>query len=430
MYVIVTDVEYRMSLAAIRDLSESGCRVVCVTTKPLPLAIGGASRYAEKTYVIDSKQTNYIDQLDAICRSYIVEGVLPVVLPIGKFTLYELARRPLRYGLHLSAAEDVLEAANNKMNVLSVAASLGIRIPASYVQNKDESIGAFALRIAYPCVIKYRDGEALGLKADKRYQIIRRPEDFAVQYERMRALQEAPLVQQYIEGDGWGVSCVFDGSRMTEYLCHRRIREYPVSGGPSTCCISTDGGGLPQAAQKLLRALSFRGVAMVEFKGSREGGFYLMEINPRVWGSFALTRAAGSRFADKWRKAAAALPTLDAASGGVPGAGSDGMSGGVHRTAPSAEPDGVLGNASGGVPDAIYALASDAPLPKASYRTGVKMIYRVNDMAACLSYLKQGRFGKAFGALADILNPFIRDGVFEWRDPKPFWIYIKHLRKA
>jgi hypothetical protein len=139
-----------------------------------------------------------------------------------------------------------------------------------------------------------------------------------------------------------------------------------------------------------------------------------MEINPRLWGSYALTRAAGSRFADSWRKAAAGLPPQP------------------RGEAPAAMPDAGRAVPSGprpmvpGAGDGTAAAAGKAP--EAPYRTGVKMSYRVNDLAACLSYFRHGRMAKGFGALADILNPFVRDGVFEWRDPKPFFVYL--FRKA
>ena len=47
-------------------------------------------------------------------------------------------------------------------------------------------------------------------------------------------------------------------------------------------------------AVSLLQAIEFTGIAMVEFKGA-----YLLECNPRIWGSFPLTDACGSRCAER-----------------------------------------------------------------------------------------------------------------------------------
>ena len=49
-------------------------------------------------------------------------------------------------------------------------------------------------------------------------------------------------------------------------------------------------------AEKLLVALNWHGVAMVEFKLDPDGQHWLMEINPRFWGSLALAIDAGVDF--------------------------------------------------------------------------------------------------------------------------------------
>jgi protein-tyrosine-phosphatase len=49
-------------------------------------------------------------------------------------------------------------------------------------------------------------------------------------------------------------------------------------------------------AERLLTALKWHGVAMVEFKMDDRGQYWLMEINPRLWGSLALSIDAGIDF--------------------------------------------------------------------------------------------------------------------------------------
>ena len=49
----------------------------------------------------------------------------------------------------------------------------------------------------------------------------------------------SPIVQEKVEGPGEGVNLLLDqSSRLVCAFCHRRLREYPVTGGPSTCCVS------------------------------------------------------------------------------------------------------------------------------------------------------------------------------------------------
>ena len=78
---------------------------------------------------------------------------------------------------------------------------------------------------------------------------------------------------------------------------HQRIREYPISGGPSTLRESIADPLVEKMAEKILRALDWFGVAMVEFRyDPRDGLPKLMEINPRFWGSLPLAVYAGVDF--------------------------------------------------------------------------------------------------------------------------------------
>ena len=81
-------------------------------------------------------------------------------------------------------------------------------------------------------------------------------------------------------------------------FAHRRIREYPVSGGASTYRESvTVPADLRRWSEQLLRSADWSGAAMVEFRRcARSGTAYLMEVNARLWGSLQLAIDAGVDF--------------------------------------------------------------------------------------------------------------------------------------
>ena len=68
-------------------------------------------------------------------------------------------------------------------------------------------------------------------------------------------------------------------------------------------------------------------------------------------------------------------------------------------------------------------LSYPAPVPV----SGRRMIFAASDLTAALGYAKQGRPGMAVRALGDLLNPAVRDGVFEWGDIKPGLAYFRSL---
>jgi protein-tyrosine-phosphatase len=103
--------------------------------------------------------------------------------------------------------------------------------------------------------------------------------------------------QEYIGGRGLGIEFLFNQGQRVWHFAHERIHEYPLTGGASTYRRSVHADPtLLEQAQQLLAALRWHGVAMVEFKVGRDGSFYLMEINPRLWGSLALSIDAGVNF--------------------------------------------------------------------------------------------------------------------------------------
>jgi predicted ATP-grasp superfamily ATP-dependent carboligase len=82
------------------------------------------------------------------------------------------------------------------------------------------------------------------------------------------------------------------------HFAHRRLREKPPSGGVSVYCESVaPDPAIVNASAQLLAKLNWLGVAMLEYKVERRTGIpYLMEVNPRFWGSLQLAIDAGVDF--------------------------------------------------------------------------------------------------------------------------------------
>lgn len=371
--VLVTDTKYRASLAAVQSLGRAGYPVAALHTQGdggAPAAF--ASKYVKKRVILpcSAKDEKYPELLAQVCGSLGEEyGAAPVVFPVGAATLAQLAehREELgEYARFLVSPPAVLEAANDKRRVGELARSLGVPAPKEY------PCPGGALPEAFPVVVKPRCGEKFGLHAEERYRKAYDPAGFRAAWEAMARYDPQPVVQELLTGEAMGVSLVMDGkSRPVSALCHRRVREYPTQGGPSSCCESVWDGALVEHAVKLLRGLGFVGLAMVEFKGGK-----LLEINPRVWGSFPLTYKCGAPLAQDYVRAS---------------------------------------------------LGEELPLIQGpGYKTGVRMQFVLNDGLACLGYLRQGQPGRGLRGLVDLLNPRVKDGVFSCDDPRPFIRYLKN----
>lgn len=105
------------------------------------------------------------------------------------------------------------------------------------------------------------------------------------------------IVQEYIPGRGCGLFATYQNGVCKRVFMHRRVREYPATGGVSSCAESFWDSTLESHGRRMLDALNWHGVAMVEFRqDDRDSEYKLMEINPKFWGSLDLAMAAGADF--------------------------------------------------------------------------------------------------------------------------------------
>jgi len=129
---------------------------------------------------------------------------------------------------------------------------------------------------------------------------VKRREDLVPLYQRVHERYPFPLIQEWIPDGGgiFGFSALFDGaSNMKAAFIHRKLRMYPVQGGPSTLREGVEHPQIMELGFSLLKSLNWKGVAMVEFKvDPRDGIPKLMEVNPRFWGSLHLAVVSGVDF--------------------------------------------------------------------------------------------------------------------------------------
>ena len=256
---VVTDGKYRASLAAVRALGEAGFRVVVTQTRAEATVTPASfvSRFAAETRWIPGscREADYGTRLRELLEAY----DHPVLFCTGADTLNLVSSRReelARAADFLVAPQPVLDALNDKETVHRRAVELGLPVPREYDEMPDR----------FPVVIKPHCGEKAGLKARDRYQIARDPGEYARQYAAMRRYDPSPIVQEKVEGPGEGVNLLLDqSSRLVCAFCHRRLREYPVTGGPSTCCVSFYEETMIRQAYQLLASFGFVGMAMVEF---------------------------------------------------------------------------------------------------------------------------------------------------------------------
>ncbi len=162
--------------------------------------------------------------------------------------------------------------------------------------NNLEELPEKAATFIYPCVIKLRQATS-----SKGIWYINRPDELIERYNtivKKNSLfsEQYPIVQEYIYGRGAGVSMVYNRGKLIARFSHLRLREYPITGGPSTFRMSIHHKEMEKSAEKLINSVSWHGLVMVEFKLTNDNKPILIEVNPRVWGSINQAVVSGVDF--------------------------------------------------------------------------------------------------------------------------------------
>jgi protein-tyrosine-phosphatase len=197
------------------------------------------------------------------------------------------------------APSAALEQVLDKDLTLALARSLSVPVPQSILVQGLDELDAAAAQLAYPLVVK--PSRSMGANAGQRMQLAvsyaRHARELRNQVEHALRFGQV-LLQERFEGEGVGVELIADQGRVQYLFQHRRLHEVPLTGGGSSLRVSEPVvPALADASKRLIEALGWHGVAMVEFKyAPATGEFRLMEINGRFWGSLPLAVAAGADF--------------------------------------------------------------------------------------------------------------------------------------
>ncbi len=289
--ILITDGLWRKSVVAIRALGKENINVT-VTGENLATS-GFFSKYCHKKIILPSAKSDpqeFASQLLDEIKYNHYDLIIPMEDDTIKAILPHRQEFEKYTKIPLPSSESI-EIAFNKQKTLKLAQSIGIDIPQTVFSNSKYSLN----KIKLPSVIKPTESSgSRGLSYIYTTKQLK---------EKINYLKKSKIdfvIQEKIpqKGEETGVNLLYNHQhQIIASFTYKRLRDYPITGGPSTLRQSTYDPQLIALAKKLLDKLKWVGVAMVEFKNDpRDGKTKLMEINPRFWGSLSLPTAAGINF--------------------------------------------------------------------------------------------------------------------------------------
>jgi hypothetical protein len=220
----------------------------------------------------------YAEELRRLCESLAID----LLFPVNRREMDLLIGDRDAFGGRLSYVGDreAYESLNRKDRLSALARECGVRVPETFPDARHLRLPAVAKPVASSAAkgVRYLFGD----------------EDVR------RFLAQPPtgehVFQEYVVGQGAGYSVFADEGRVLVGHGHRRLAEFPVSGGSSVYRESCPEPAMAEAAARIVARARWSGFAMFEFKRTAAGEHYLLEANPRIWGSINQGLQSGANY--------------------------------------------------------------------------------------------------------------------------------------
>ncbi|MCP3952953.1 MAG: ATP-grasp domain-containing protein [Desulfobacterales bacterium] len=185
----------------------------------------------------------------------------------------------------------------NKVKIYDLATSLGIPIPRTIVLDQTVNITDNLSDIPLPTIVKpICSVNTEDLKNKNYVRCLSTREDLLGYIHDLIRQQAQVAIQEVVPGRGVGIEVLASNGKILYAFQHQRLHETSGFGSTYRKSVQLE-PHLVEATSRLLSALDYTGVAMVEFRvDDASGHWVLLEINARFWGSLPLAVAAGADF--------------------------------------------------------------------------------------------------------------------------------------
>jgi predicted ATP-grasp superfamily ATP-dependent carboligase len=299
---ILLDAETRQTLACLRAYGRAGLDVGVVSCRAnASWAPSARSKWARVAAVLpdfDRDAAGFADELLDLTVATSARLVVPGY--DGSIEALRSRRADFERVTALGlASEEALDVAVSKPRTMALGAELGILTPRSERVASVGEVGAAIAEVGLPAVVKpeqswvVRDGVGRRLVSSP----VTTQADADRVIGRILSVGGTVLLQQFVPGQREAISIFYAAGRVWAQFAQVSHREYPVLGGVSVLAESVPlRPDTAPASVELVRAMDLEGCSMVEFRRDREGRPVLMEVNPRIGGTVALSLSCGLDF--------------------------------------------------------------------------------------------------------------------------------------
>jgi predicted ATP-grasp superfamily ATP-dependent carboligase len=290
--VFVLDGRSLASLAIVRSLGKKGFEIQC--GEEFGLNLTRFSKYVKKSWIYPSPNSNpdaFIQEIKKITE----QEKFDMIIPVRDDTTLLIAKhaQDLSHITNLYIAEyDAIRLLQDKAETIRIAQKCGVPHPRTWFPEETD-LKEILKNLKTPFLIRARISSG-----SRGIAFVRKADDFFEQYESVKRDFGEPMIQEYVQKKSYCTACVLLDHHSDEVasFAYERVKEYPLSGGPTVVGISCKNDEVIGYAISLLKSIGWRGVAEVEFIIDQQGIPKLLEVNPRFWMPLNLAIQSGVDF--------------------------------------------------------------------------------------------------------------------------------------
>jgi len=293
--VLILGAGLRLTLVIARSLSRRGIPVIVAPIMPGEPPI--RSKEIKRHVLLPNfriKPDDFIEALTALIKEEDIDMIMPTgdgaMAAVGQH--YDVLVKLVHVG---SPPPSIMERVLDKRLTLAAAQKCGIPIASSRTVENISNLHEIIRGLRFPLIAK----PAIRKGANTyRIKYFLTEKTLLDQVAMDPEWLQGGLLQEYVPGMGKGVGVLMHKGMPVTMFQHRRLKEYPYTGGVSVMAqAEAVDPVLGELAVKLLREIEWEGIAMVEYRfDPATNNFALMEINGRYWGSLFLPAKAGIDF--------------------------------------------------------------------------------------------------------------------------------------
>lgn len=301
--VLILNGESRNGLAIIRSLTRAGysCDIVTYNSSSnQKLSYIFKSKYVDKIHFLTGieDENNFFHEFIGLLKIHKYDFIIPAGTEYSNF-LSKFKRDVAIFSQPLIENYEKIWQVHNKINCMSWAESIGIPVPKTFVIKNLNDLYTAAKHINFPVVIKFPDSfasDGLWISPvggnDLVDEYIKRIPQILDSVE-----EEFPIIQEKITGKLFDSTSFAVNGQIFGMLTQERILTTWLDGGGGLVNITNDIPELKKYTKQIIKELAWTGpIEMDWIRDSNSGRYYLIEINPKFWGTTQLTISSGLNY--------------------------------------------------------------------------------------------------------------------------------------